>query len=255
MKRKISPLLFPLLFWLLIWAAAAEVVDRTAVMGGTLLLPGPLQVLSALLEEAGKGDFWKTAFFSLARMFAGIAAGTLTGVALAVGTAASGWLDALISPAIRVIRAVPVASFILLVLLWLDRGWVPVAIAALMVLPVIWGAVRQGIDGADRQLLELAVCYRFDRWKTFRLVWLPAVRPAFSTGLATAMGLAWKSGVAAEVLCQPKSAIGTQIYRSKLNLETPKLFAWTLVVILLSLAMERLIKVLIRRGEKDDRAG
>lgn len=241
MKRKAGVILLPLLFWLAVWAIAAGVV------GQTLLLPGPWLVLTTLIRLAGQSLFWQTAVTSLMRMFLGILAGAVLGAALAALTAYSGVADLLLSPAIKVIRAVPVASFILLVLLWVRRDWVPVAISALMVLPVVWGAVRQGIAEADPQLLELAHCYRLGRGRTVHLVYLPAVRPAFAGGLATAMGLAWKAGVAAEVLCAPKMAVGTQIYRSKLNLETPELFAWTLVVIVLSLFMEGLIAALLRR--------
>lgn len=248
MKRKGFSIMFPLVFWLLVWQLAAMAVDATAEMGGELLLPSPVRVVTVLMESAGEWPFWRTALLSLARMFSGILVGALTGLVLAVLTAASRWCDLIFAPAVKVVRAVPVASFILLVLLWLRRDWVPVAISALMVIPVIWGSVRQGIDSADRQLLELCRAYRFDFAKTLRLFWMPAVAPAFASGLATAMGLAWKSGVAAEVLCQPKQAIGTQIYRTKLELATPELFAWTLVVILLSMAMEWLVSYLLRKG-------
>lgn len=248
MKRKLVSVLFPLFFWLLVWQGIAMLIDASATMGGELLLPSPLRVLTVLAALVGEGTFWRAAFLSLARVFFGILAGALLGAVLAVLTAASRWCDLLLTPAVKVVRAVPVASFILLVLLWVRRDWVPVVISALMVIPVVWGAVRQGIDTADRQLLELCRCYRFDRAKTLRLFWLPSVAPAFATGLATAMGLAWKAGVAAEVLCQPKYAIGAQIYRTKLELATPELFAWTLVVILLSMAMEWLVKFLLRKG-------
>jgi len=248
MKRKVVLVLFPLVFWFLVWEGAAYLVDANAAMGGELLLPGPRRVIAVLLREAAEWPFWRDALLSLVRMFSGILAGTLLGVVLAVLTAASRLCDVLFSPAVKVVRAAPVASFILLVVLWVGRGWVPVVICALMVIPVVWGAVRQGIDSADRQLLELCRCYRFDRAKTLRLFWIPSVAPAFASGLATAMGLAWKAGVAAEVLCQPKYAIGTQIYRTKLEVDIPDLFAWTLVVILLSLAMEALVKLLLRKG-------
>jgi len=248
MKRKVVLVLFPLVFWFLVWEGAAYLVDANAAMGGELLLPGPRRVIAVLLREAAEWPFWRDALLSLVRMFSGIFIGALLGVMLAVLTAASALCDMLLTPAVKVVRAVPVASFILLVLLWVGRGWVPVVICALMVIPVVWGAVRQGIDSADRQLLELCRCYRFERGKILRLFWVPSVVPAFTSGLATAMGLAWKAGVAAEVLCQPKYAIGTQIYRTKLELATPELFAWTLVVILLSLAMEALVKLLLRKG-------
>jgi len=247
-KQKWLRVVLPLAFWLLIWQLIALWVEHGAEMGGEFLLPGPIHVWESLTGIAVEGIFWKTAFLSVGRMFFGILLGAFLGTVLAVLTAANRWCDLLLSPAVKVVRAVPVASFILLVLLWVRRDWVPVAISALMVLPVIWGSVRQGIDTADRQLLELTRCYRFDRGKTLRLFWVPSMAPAFTTGLATAMGLAWKAGVAAEVLCQPKFAIGTQIYRTKYQLETPELFAWTLVVILLSLAMEKLVKWLLERG-------
>lgn len=249
MKDRVFRILFPLLFWLLIWEMASRIVALTAEMGSQLLLPGPSLVLNSLMSLAKESAFWSTAAISLMRIFLGIAIGAAVGMALAVLTAADRRIDMVFSPAIKVIRAVPVASFILLILLWMGRDWVAVAISALMVVPVIWASVRQGIDGVDRKLLELAAVYRFDRWKTLRLVWLPGIRASFTTGLATAMGLAWKAGVAAEVLCQPKMAIGTQIFRSKQLLETSQLFAWTIVVILLSLAMEKLMKILLRRGD------
>ena len=129
------------------------------------------------------------------------------------------------------------------------RDLVPAVIAGLMVLPVVWENVTQGLRATDGQLLELARAYRFSRWKTVRLVYLPSLRPHLRSAAATAMGLAWKSGVAAEVLCLPRLGIGAQISRAKQTFETADLFAWTAVVILLSLLMERALTRLIRRPE------
>lgn len=235
-------LLTPLLFWGVIWWGAARWV------GLEYVLPGPGRVGQAFLALAGQSLFWKSVLLSLGRMFLGIALGTVLGTALGMLTAVSLWANRLLSPAIQTVRAVPVASFILLVLLWTGRDWVPMVIAALMVLPVLWSAARQGLRSVDEKLVELARCYRFDRRKTFRLVWLPALEVPLTEGLATAMGLAWKAGVAAEVLCTPKLGLGTHIYRAKLDLNTPDLFAWTLAVILLSLLMEALVRRLLRRG-------
>ena len=175
-------------------------------------------------------SFWQTALLSLVRVLAGLLAGTLLGALTAALTCASRWADVLLSPAVRVIRAVPVVSFILFVLLWTRRGLVPVVVSALMVLPVVWGNVGRG-----------------SRLKTVRLVYLPSVRPYFLSAVVTSLGLAWKSGVAAEVLCRPAWAVGTQIVQARDYLETPSLFAWTLVVLLLSLALEKLLSALLNR--------
>lgn len=231
------------MFWLAVWQFAAWQV------GWELFLPGPLTVVRRLTALAGEGEFWLIAGLSLGRVLLGMVWGTVLGCVLAVLTASNRWLDAVLSPAVGVVRATPVASFILLVFLWTERDQVPVIIAALMVLPVVWGNVTRGIRECDPKLLEMARMYRFSRWKTVRLVRLPAVRPYFFSALTTSMGLAWKSGVAAEALVWPKWAIGTQIYDTKLYFETADLFAWTLVVILLSLGLERLFAVLLRRGK------
>jgi len=147
------------------------------------------------------------------------------------------------------VRATPVVCFILLVYLWVARARIPGVIAAMMVMPVMWGSVAAGLEAVDGKLLEMARAYRFSSLRTVHLIYLPSLRPYFSSGLLTAMGLAWKSGVAAEVICPPALAIGTEISRAKTALETPELFAWTLVIIALSLALEGIFRrVLTRKG-------
>ena len=116
-----------------------------------------------------------------------------------------------------------------------------------MVVPVVWGNLSRGIRETDAQLLELARAYRFSKWKTVKLIYLPCLRPYFASAITTATGLAWKSGVAAEVLCLPSSAMGTQIFNTKYFLEIPDLFAWTAVVVTLSLLLEKLLRTLLGR--------
>ncbi|HIW94370.1 MAG TPA: ABC transporter permease subunit [Candidatus Flavonifractor merdipullorum] len=247
MKEKTIRVLIALLFWLGVWSFAAWQVKAE------FLLPGPVKVLETLAALGGTAPFWKTILASLLRIFAGMVLGTLLGTVLAVLTTSFAWMDAIFSPAIKVIRAIPVASFSLLVLLWVYTNRVPVVVSALMVLPVVWGNVAQGIRETDPLLLEAAKVYRFGRWKTVSLVYVPSVLPYFASGCHTALGLAWKSGVAAEVLCIPKEAIGTQVYYSKYYLETPELFAWTIVVLALSFLMERGLAAALRRLESGDK--
>ena len=242
--KKFVRLAIPLAFWLSLWALASLAV------GQELLLPGPLAVGARLLALAGTADFWLSVGATLGRVFLGLLWGALAGTVLAFLTHFSRWADAVASPAIRVVRATPVVSFILLVYLWVARSAIPWVIAGLMVLPVVWGALSAGLGGMDEKLLEFARVYRFSRFKTLRVIYLPALRPHFSAGLLTAFGLAWKSGVAAEVLCPPAQAIGSRIQQAKLGLETPDLFAWTLAIVVLSLMLENLLRRGLERGGK-----
>lgn len=243
--KKGCKIVIPLVFWLGVWQFAAMRV------GQELLLPTPTAVWHSLLTLAATAEFWRSALYTLVRVILGLLGGVVLGSLLAALTHFCKFADWLISPAVKVIRATPVVSFILLVYLWVTRTNIPGVIAALMVLPVVWGNLTAGLAAVDGQLLEMSRAYRFGRWKTLRLIYLPSVRPHFISGLLTAFGLAWKSGVAAEVLCPPRYAIGTRIQQAKTALETPELFAWTLVLIALSLLLERLLRVVLRgKGDK-----
>ena len=253
--KNLISLLIPPAFWLGVWQLAAILVERHVEgRGNELLLPYPATVLAALSRLCGEAVFWEIVLASLLRILIGLALGVVLGSVLAGLTCASRWCDRLLSPAIRVIRATPVASFILLVLLWTGRDFVPVIIAALMVLPVVWGNLSRGIRETDPQLLELARAYRFSRWKQVRLIYLPSLRPYFSSALTTSTGLAWKSGAAAEVLALPKWGMGSEIYRAKLAIEIPRLFAWTVVVVALSLLLEKLLRLALTRRKGGDPA-
>lgn len=216
-------------------------------VGQELLLPAPAAVWRSLLALGGTAEFWLSAAYTLGRVLLGLLGGVVLGSLLAAVTHFCRLADWLISPAVRVIRATPVVSFILLVYLWVTRTYIPGVIAALMVLPVVWGNLTAGLAAVDDRLLEMARAYRFGRGKTLRLIYLPSIRSHAASGLLTAFGLAWKSGVAAEVLCPPKYAIGTRIQQAKTALETPELFAWTLVLIALSLLLERLLRAALNR--------
>lgn len=241
-RKSLQKWLLPLAFWLGVWSLAA------ACIGQSILLPSPLAVGRKMLQLAAGPQFWQITAASLGRIVLGLAAGGVLGVGLAGLTRSFRWADLLISPALRVVRATPVVSFILLVLLWTRRDLVPAVIAAMMVTPVVWGGVSQGLGEVDPKLLEMAKLCRFSRWKTILLVHIPSVWPYLLSALTTGMGLAWKSGVAAEVLCTPKRAIGTQMQYARSAIDNPALFAWTILVVALSLALEGLLYALLRRG-------
>lgn len=239
--RKIVKVIAVSAFWLFIWQLAAMAVDME------LLVPTPLTVAGVLAKNVLEPEFWQAVALSMGRIVLGFALGVLLGVLLAAATRAWSLADALLSPLLRVIRATPVASFIILALLWIRSGLLPAFISMLMVLPVIWANVYEGLGAVDPQLMEMTVAYCFGFRKRVRLLYIPTVRPYFKAAAVTAMGMAWKSGIAAEVLCQPKLAIGSGLYYSKLYLETPELFAWTAVVIILSLLVEKVLVGLLRR--------
>ncbi len=233
--------ILPAVFWIGVWWALSAIVNRE------VLIPSPPAVFLHLLSLLRTADFYLSVMFSVLRVTAGFALGLAAGCLFGALCAGNGWIDALMFPFMSVVRATPVASFIILALVWVNRDMVPVLISAMMVMPVIFGNVREGIRKTDRGLLEMARVFQIGTRKTWTKIRIPSVLPYLFAGIKTSIGLSWKAGVAAEVLSLAALSIGKYLYQSKVYLETADMFAWTLVVILLSILIERLLTLAFRR--------
>lgn len=225
--------------WIGIWQIAGMLV------GQTLLLPGPVAVAGRLVTLCTDGAFWASVGASLLRILAGYLLGMTLGFVLGIATARWQVIAGILQPLLYIVRATPVSSFIILVLLWLHTELVPVLISMLMVLSISWQNIRDGYLQTDTALLEMGHTFGLSHTAMLRHIYLPSLRPYIASAAVTALGLAWKSGVAAEVLCHPDFSIGSSLYDAKIYLETTDLFAWTFVVILLSILLEQCIRKLV----------
>ena len=221
-----------------------------------LLLPGPYPVVKRLAELCITAQFWHIASVSLVRILLGIFAALLLGIVCAVLCCRFGAVNALLSPIINIIKSTPVASFIMLALLWLSRDVLPAFITVLIALPVVFSNVSAGIRGIDPGLVQVGACFGFSAFKKVRRIYIPSVFPYFLSACRAALGLAWKAGIAAEVLAVPAVSIGKMIYSGKMYLETVDLFAWSAVVIILSVIIENIFcAALSRAGRRYERQG
>ncbi|MBQ8358257.1 MAG: ABC transporter permease subunit [Clostridia bacterium] len=224
--------LLSILFWVGAWWLLA------VLFGKPLLLPTPWSVITTLFSLMRTASFWQTVGLSLMRIVVGILLALIGGTLLALLTVKSSFAHHLFSPVLTLCKATPVASIIFLVLLWIGRDRVPLFIAFIMALPIVWSNVREGLLQTDKQLLEMAALFGLSAKDKLLAIRIPSLFPYFLAACRSAIALAWKAGIAAEVLCAPKLSIGRGIYESKQYLMTDELFAWTLVVILISAAIE-----------------
>ena len=250
MKEKISKKILIsvliLLIYILIWYIAAIIVNKE------LLIPKPSTVLNTFLYFAGQKEFYINVLYSIGRICAGFILAIITGSLLAFLTSFVPASKRMVSPAISIIKATPVASFIILTLLWIKTTYVPVFISFLMVLPVVWTNISQGFETADKKLLEMAFVYKMDFIKKIKYIYIPNCVSYFKSSVISGIGLAWKSGIAAEVICSPKFAIGSRLYSAKIYLETAELFAWTGTVVILSIIIERITVKILENVFKED---
>lgn len=216
---------------------------------GGLFLATPVQTLAALARIAPTAGFWQRIAFSALRILAGFLLAVAGGLVL--GAAGARWrrVRIFVEPVMQLIRAMPVASFVILALLWVRGENLSVVVSFAHVLPVVYAGVLAGIADTDPQLLEMARVYRLPLGARLRYIWLPGVFPSFSESCIAAMGMCWKSGVSAEVIGLPDHSVGDALYRAKITLSTPEVFAWTLVIVLLSALLSSAAARLLRAAK------
>ena len=220
--------------WLAVWELLSYFV------GSEVLLPSPFLVIKALMSMMKTADYYISSGYSILRILLGFLMGVIFGIIISVVTKLSKWIAAFLSPLLTVIKATPIASFIILLMVWVNRDIVPVFTSVLIVTPIVCGSFLTAINETDANLLEMAKAFNMSKGKKIKKLYIPSVLPHFSSSSATALGMAWKAGTAAEVICNPHFGIGSRLYDSKIYLEVPKLFAWTVTVVTLSFLLEKL---------------
>ena len=176
-----------------------------------ILLAGPLETAQRLVSLLGEGGFFLTVGKSLLRMAIGFTAGFLAAVLLAAGSRRFPLLEEALAPVTALLKAVPVASFVVLLLVWWGSSFLAVAVCFLVVLPNLYVNTLEGLKSADSRMLEMARVFRMPVWNRFFYIYRPALRPFLDSGMKISLGMCWKSGVAAEVIGMPDFSIGGRI--------------------------------------------
>ena len=242
--KKILTTAAAVMFWLVIWQIAAWKTDSS------IILVSPVDAVKRLCELAVMGDFWQSVLFSAGRVLLGFILGLTVGTVLALVSAKVKLIRTLFSPLISVMKSIPVASFTILALIWIGSKNLSVLVSFLICVPIVCSNMMEGLDQLDPKLREMAVTFRIPPWRRFVGVYISQLLPYFRSASRLAIGLCWKSGVAAEVIGIPNGSIGEKLYQSKVYLETADLFAWTITVILLSYLCEKIFALIINLLQK-----
>ncbi|MDF2540939.1 MAG: binding-protein-dependent transport system inner rane component [Herbinix sp.] len=227
-----------ILFWLFLWEIISRCVNQE------ILLVSPVIVLSTIVELSKDLSFWGTILFSSGRILVGFIMAIVVGVLMAILSYGSEFLKELITPLMKVIKAAPVASFIILALIWIRAKNLSVLISFLMVIPMIYSNVLQGLYQTDRKLLEMAKVFRIGKLRQVKTIYLPAVMPYFASACSVGLGFSFKAGIAAEVIGIPSGSIGERLYEAKLYFMTKELLAWSIIIIIVSMVFEKLVMLL-----------
>lgn len=238
MKKLIKKAL-PVLFWIVIWQLVAIIIHNK------ILMAGPIETLQKLLELSGNESFWASIGSSLGHILLGFVIGTVLGIVFAFLAYKEELVRDFVRPIVGLLKTVPVASFVILLLIWLGSSNISIFISAMVVFPIIYVSTLEGFDATDYKLLEMAHTFRMPEGNVIRYIYLPQLIPFFKSSFKLAIGMAFKSGIAAEVIGQPLETIGNGLYNAKIYLETGELFAWTIAIVVISFICEKILLLLL----------
>ncbi len=225
---------------LLFWQAAAILVDMR------YLFAAPSDVIKRLCSLLMQGETYEVLLLSSSRIIWGFLLGALAGVLLGILAGRFSFAEIALWPYMLTVKSVPVASFIVIALIWIKSSLLSTFIVFLIVLPIIYNNVLGGIRACDRKMTEMADLFSLSSSCRLLYIWAPAVKPFFLSGVKSAAGLAFKSGVAAEIIGLQSGTVGEMLHYARLHFEAVELFAWTALIVVLSALFERLITLLLR---------
>lgn len=230
-----------IVIWLIIWQLAS------AVIGSSLFLPAPIVAFSALFKLCKTAYYWECIFRSVTHILVGYILSVIAATLLSYITFIFPIVKTFFSLPLKIVRAVPVASFIILTLLWFSSSVLSTVIAFLMALPILYFSICEGLNSSDSKLVDMANVYKVSKIKKLIYIHIPASIPVAVPALMNALGLSWKAGIAAEVIGISRRTIGNSLNQSKIYLVTDELFAWTITIVILSFVFEGILKTIIKR--------
>lgn len=226
--------------WLCIWQAVCDLT------GLELILASPVNVFIALGKLIITSQFYKVLLNSFVHITIGFLAGCIMAVLLGVLAGKYQMIHEFFMSPVHMMKSLPVASFIILLLILFGSSKVSTLISFIVVFPMVYSSVVAGMRQTDKKLLEMGQVFSIGFVRTIKYIYLPQVLSYTRSSLKTAIGMSWKAGVSAEVIGLAKNSIGEQFYYAKLYLLTEQLFAWSIVVVGVSLLCENIFFYLLK---------
>lgn len=237
--------IYIILFWIAVWEVLSLIINQE------FYLPSPFSTFNALVDLLKTSDTYITIIYSTYRTLSGFFISCLLGIVIGYLCGTNQFFFELFTPFIGIIRTVPVMSIIIIAIMWFEDTNVPIFVAFLMCFPIIWTNMVSGIKSTDQKLLQMCKIYNVKKIRVITSVYFYSVMPYVKAAMISALGIGWKVTSAAEVLSLPKYSIGRYLYDSKVYLEIPYLFAWTVIIITLSYFFETVLKKLFKSRNYD----
>ena len=229
---------------LLLWWLLSVIVDSD------LVLPNPWAALKLTVQLLGKGATYLALLLTLLRAVIAFVASMAVALALTLLAEVFKLCASFVNGFVTFIRAIPTIAFILVTMIMFSSSFVvPIVVAFLVGFPIIYSAFQREIR-AEPKLLDVCKVYGVSNNKKVKYVLLPLIRRAILPQCKDTFPLCVKVVIAGEVLALPRLGLGRDMYVAKVNLETAKVLALTLLALIVCYVVTGVCALIGRRNDK-----
>lgn len=220
-------------FYFILWQGIAMMVNQS------IILPSFFDVLSRLILILSDSSFYNHLFITLFRVVLGTLSAFILSFIFAFLSYDFKWVGQALKPLVLVTKTIPNITYILLVLIWFSREMSVFFVTFLILFPVLYTQISTGLFGINPEHLELLKLYPETYFHRLTKVIIPLIKIPLFEGLKGALSLGFKVGVMAEILGQVQPGLGYLMHIARMNFETVDLFAYTTIMILVVIIIEK----------------
>ena len=239
--KKIEKILVPLIFWFVIFWGLSLIVNNP------ILFPSPYAVLVKMSEKLISYSFWLLFFKTGLKIVFALILSQSLGVIFAYLSYRSSFMRGISDSFMAFVKTSPVAVLTIILLVWLPASLISIFLVILVVLPQTYLSLLSSLDNIDRDVREMLDIFRVGSKNRLKYVYGRLMFQTLLSSFSFVWGFAWKSGISGEIISQARQSFGNLFYQAKIYLEIDELFAYSILLVLLTFLLEKLILYLIRR--------
>lgn len=200
-----------------------------------------------MIEILKSPEFIKNSISTLYRTIVSFTLALILSVILGVLSFMYPFLKNLLAPLNSIGKTIPTMILVLLALIWFDKDKAPFVVGFAIVFPILYEGIYNSLKDIDKKILDMCKIYKVSQKEKIKKIYIPVIKFYIMSILISTFSLAFKVVIAGEVHGQPKYGIGAAVQIEKVNFNTVKIFAWIIIIALISILFEYINKKLLKR--------
>lgn len=233
--------------------SVALIIFTWGVLGESyddVIIPSIPSTLKSLDEIIGNGDFLMILFSSLKRFLIAFVITMILSIVISIFSRINNLIYNFMIPIVALLKSVPTMGIVIIALIWLNNDKAPILIGFIIIFPILYEGFVGALKSIDKKLIEMATMYKVSKKNIIKDIYAPSMVHGILPLMPSAMGLMLKVIIAGEVLGQPAYSIGGSMNLEKIYLNTPGVFAWIIIVMIVTSLFDFIIKLSVRRSMK-----